>query len=192
MKVFFIIFLSLIMQNHAFAIQVEEIWSADYNPQLKVQCFDGEETLCRDLCKSDLSSNECIVDQKVCRDCVGTSLLVTNIFEGMGVRYRNRGDEVSSYELIDLLTSKNFVTFTSKSVYNHVDAYNSLTLQKKFQSLCPAETKSTPVVFFDLKPKSNILNKVRYVACDEKIFTMSAEVLVDIGLDLKGFKIRFY
>lgn len=192
MKIFFLIFLTLVTNNSAFALQVEEIWSSDYRPQLKVLCTSGEEQMCSELCKSEQAVNECIIDQKVCRDCVGTSLLVTNIFEGMGVRYRNRGDEVTSYELIDLLKSKNFVSFTSKSVYNHVDSYDSLTLQKKFLSLCPAGTMSTPVVFFDLKAKTNILNKVRYVACDDKIFTMSDEVLVDIGLDLKSIKFRFY
>lgn len=192
MKIFFIILSFIILQTQAFAIGVEEIWSSDYKPQLKVNCLDGEEAMCSSLCPGNLSGKQCILDQKVCRDCIGTSLLVTNIFEGMGIRYRNRGDEISIYEFVDLIASKNFVTFTSKSVYNHVDSYDSLSLQKKFQSLCPEGPSSIPVVFFDLKPKTNVLNKVRYVACGERLFTMSDDALVDIGIELKSFKIKFY
>lgn len=192
MKVVLILLSFMTLQNYVFAMGVEEVWSSEYRPQLKLSCTEGEESMCSDLCPGSSSAKECILDQKVCRDCVGTSLLVTNIFEGMGVRYRNRGDEVSFYEFVDLIASKNFVSFTSKSVYNHVDSYDSLVLQKKFQSLCPVNSTLMPVVFFDLKPRTNVLNKVRYVACGEKLYTMSDDALVDIGVELKSFKIRFY
>lgn len=128
---------------------------------------------------------------KVCRDCIGTSLLVTDIFEGMGVRYKNTGKEIRFDEFVTFLRTGQFVTFSAKSVYNHVDNYDSLNLQMRFNGLCPFEPKNPAIVFFDLRPKSNVLNKVRYVACDQSVFEMDDKALIDNDGQLKKFKKQF-
>ncbi|MCK6596528.1 MAG: hypothetical protein L6Q33_15140, partial [Bacteriovoracaceae bacterium] len=167
-----------------------EIWSEDYKPFLKIQCSERDSEICSKVCELDFTGT-CQVPMKVCRDCIGTSLLVTDIFEGMGVRYKNIGKEIRFDEFIDFLRANQFVTFSAKSVYNHVDNYDSLNLQMRFNGLCPFEPKNPAVVFFDLRPKSNVLNKVRYVACDQSIFEMDDKALIDNNGQLKKFKKQF-
>lgn len=167
-----------------------EIWSEDYKPFLKIQCSERDTEICSNVCELDLSGT-CYIPMKVCRDCIGTSLLVTDIFEGMGVRYKNTGKEIRFDEFVTFLRTGQFVTFSAKSVYNHVDNYDSLNLQMRFNGLCPFEPKNPAIVFFDLRPKSNVLNKVRYVACDQSVFEMDDKALIDNDGQLKKFKKQF-
>lgn len=167
-----------------------EIWSEDYKPYLSVQCDLRNQSDCEKLCPLDDNSS-CQLPMKVCRDCIGTSLLVTDIFEGMGVRYKNTGKEIRFDEFVTFLRTGQFVTFSAKSVYNHVDNYDSLNLQMRFNGLCPFEPKNPAIVFFDLRPKSNVLNKVRYVACDQSVYEMDDKALIDNDGQLKKFKKQF-
>jgi len=167
-----------------------ELWTEDYKPYLSVQCDLRNQSDCERLCRLD-DNFSCQLPMKVCRDCIGTSLLVTDIFEGMGVRYKNTGKEIRLDEFVDFLRLGQFVTFSAKSVYNHVDNYDSLNLQMRFNGLCPFEPRNPAIVFFDLRPKSNVLNKVRYLACDGNIFEMDDKALIDNDGQLKKFKKQF-
>lgn len=159
-----------------FAFDINENWNQQNILQLEINCSDGDR-FCNDLCHQDES---CKIEEKICYNCVGTSLLMNSIFEQMGQKYRNTEVEVSPYELIDFLTQKKFISFTSKSIFNQIDAYDSPLLKNRFQSLCSNQT-NYPVVIFELDLKSNSPRTVKYVICSEKIFSMSDQAQIDIN-----------
>lgn len=163
--------------------RVEEIWDDNYNPKLNFIC-DRNEQLCGQLCNNKTT---CQVNEVVCRDCIGTSLLMTNIFDGMGTQYRSTGQEILGYEFIDFIKKGMYVTFSSKSIYNQTDSYDSELLRSKFLSLCPIGTLSS-LVFFSVKDRSNILEDVKYVVCDRSIFEMSNNP--DVVLDEERVKLK--
>ncbi|MDD4974340.1 MAG: hypothetical protein PHY93_08300 [Bacteriovorax sp.] len=145
-----------------------EYWDESYSPKLKIIC-DKDESLCNQLCNIETG---CEINQVVCRDCIGTSILMTNIFEGMGTSYRSTSENISTYEFVDFLKQGMYVTFSSKSIYNQTDSYDSATLKEKFLSLCPENTDNA-LVFFSLGHASNVLDEVKYVTCDSNIFRMN-------------------
>jgi hypothetical protein len=147
---------------------VGEFWDLDNIPKIKFSC-DTIDTTCYQLCNVQTG---CEVIEKVCRDCVGTSILMTNVFEGMGIQYRNTNENVSNHDFFDFLKLGMFVTFSSKSIYNQTDSYDSDYLRTKFLSLCPSGTQNV-LAFFSLKNKSNSLDEARYVVCDDSVFGMS-------------------
>lgn len=182
MKAFFaLLILSLSLFQAAQAQwTVSEYWDQDNSPRLKFVC-DKYDVLCNQLCSS---SSVCEIKQVVCRDCIGTSILMTNIFEGMGTFYRSTGESINAYEFVDFIKRGMYVIFSSKSIYNQADSYDSDALKAKFLSLCPSDTQNS-LVFFSLKTSSNVLEEVKYVICDSKIFGMSDNP--DIVLNDKAF-----
>lgn len=170
--------------SSAFSFELLEQWSTDYSPELKATCSSMDQ-LCLTLCDNEF---ECTIPVKTCKDCIGTSVLMTNIFDRMGLGYRNSGKEIDSSELIELIRSGNFVTFTSKSVYNQTDSFDSAPMKARFKTLCPNDV-DYPVVFFSLKERSSILSEVKYVACGSDIFAMTSTP--DIIDGLKPLRIKF-
>jgi hypothetical protein len=172
-----IILLMMLMKiSTSFAFEVKEIWNQENRLQIEFQC-SSIDRFCHDLCLKD---DSCKVEEKVCLNCVGTSMLMNSIFEQMGLKYRNTQEEVSSYELIDFLNKNNFVSITSKSIFNQIEAYDSPVLKSRFQSLCP-ENIAYPLVIFELNPTSHTPRSVKYVLCDEKIFRMTDSPIILTG-----------
>lgn len=163
----------LISANSAFAISYEPVWTEDYKKNVIMTCSE-DEFQCEDLC----GKSSCIIKEKVCRNCIGSNIRITHIFRDMGRSFTNTGNEVSYYEVLETLGSQHFATFTSKSIYNIVERYDSTKLRLKFQSLCPNEVKY-PVVVFSTKKVSRILDKVKFVVCGEKAFEMSSDAIID-------------
>jgi hypothetical protein len=152
----------------AFAFEINEVWNHQNKLQLEINCADGDR-FCNDLCHHN---DSCEIEEKICYNCVGTSLPMNSIFEQMGQKYRNTEEEVSPYELIDFLTQKKFISFTSKSIFNQIDAYDSPLLKTRFQGLCSTHV-SYPIVLFELGNSSYSPKNVKYVLCSDKIFKMS-------------------
>ncbi len=163
-------------------LSFEEYWSVELEPFLNINCQGDYKSFCQKVCNVE-ADKSCSIPMPVCRDCIGTSLLITNIFESMGIRYRNSGNHISNEVFSEYLSRKQFVTFSSKSVYNHVDSYDSQNLRNRFKSLCTEEIES-PIVFFDINPKGNRLGKVRFLACGSTIYEMTDEALIDGELKL--------
>ncbi|MFT6604635.1 MAG: hypothetical protein ACJARO_002158, partial [Bacteriovoracaceae bacterium] len=147
----------LISANSAFAISYESIWTEDYKKNVIMTCSE-DEFQCEDLC----GKSSCVIKEKVCRNCIGSNIRITHIFRDMGRSFTNTGNEVSYYEVLEILGSGHFATFTSKSIYNIVERYDSAKLRKKFQSLCPNEI-NYPIVIFSTKKVSRILDEVKFV-----------------------------
>lgn len=170
------LFMFLSFTTVAFANwSVDEYWDINNSPRLKFTC-DRYDTLCTNLCEF---STSCDVKELVCRDCIGTSILMTNIFEGMGTQYRSTGETVRVYEFVDFILQGMYVTFSSKSIYNQTDSYNSDFLKNKFLSLCPANTKNA-MAFFSLRNGTNILEDSKFVICDSQIYRMTNKPNINV------------
>jgi hypothetical protein len=187
-----ILFIFTILSSNAFSdYNIKEFWDKDYTPKIGVTCTNKDK-FCTNLCKN---KTYCEFPQVTCRDCISTSILMTNIFENMSVFYRNSGETAPSIEFINFLKSKNYVSFSSRSIYNQTDSFDSAELQTRFQNLCPNFTKY-PVVFFNLKENSNILNEAQYVACDSNVYKMTTDkdivseepLMLKMDLQLKSFR----
>jgi hypothetical protein len=181
-----VLLLSIFTWTHASAISYEPQWSESFEKTVKMSCQEGE-FQCEDLC----GESTCVVKEKVCRNCIGSNILITHIFRDMGRSYISTANEVSYYEVLELLQSGNFASFTSKSVYNIVERYDSMALRQKFQSLCPNGTKY-PVVLFKTKEISRILDQVQYVLCGDMAFEMSDEAEIDVNKNAKFIDNNLY
>ena len=159
-----------------------EFGDQNNSPKLKITC-DSKDSYCSQICNNESS---CEIRQTACRDCIGTSLLMTNIFEDMGISYRSTNEIVSNYELVDFLQLGLFVTFSSKSIYNQTDSYDSDGLRAKFLSLCPLNAENS-LVFFSLKNKTRVIDEVKYVICDGVVFKMSddPDIILNESIYLK-------
>lgn len=155
--------------NLSYSFVISEVWNSENSPMMNSTCSTNER-FCKELCNQE---GECSFNVKVCKDCVGTSILMTNIFEQMGTQYRNTGSQVSEYELIDFIKEQNFVIFSSRSIYNQIDSFDGPVIRARFQSLCSSGIEY-PVVFFQLKEKSSVINEIKYVVCGSDIYSMSA------------------
>lgn len=146
-----------------------------------------DEYQCEDFCGEKI----CKIEEKVCRNCIGSNLLITHIFRDMGRTFRNSGNEISYYEVLETLSTNLFASFTSKSIYNIVERYDSPKLRKKFQSLCDNGTEY-PVVIFGINKVSRILDEVKFVLCGDQAFEMSNDAIVDVNEKAQFKDIKLY
>jgi len=172
-----IFFLILFCSVSNFALEIETVWTETSEKRLAISC--GEDEACVQFC---MGNNSCFMREKVCKNCVGTSLKMTYIFEEMGRNLFNSGEAVGPYELFDLLTSTNFVSLSSKSVYNLIERFDSLSLRRRFRSLCLDET-AYPIVFFN-KVRSGEIGSVKAVWCNSGVYRMDqdSEVIIEDSL----------
>ena len=98
---------------------------------------------------------------------MGGTPQMTYIFSEMGTMIVAE-EEISDYELIDLIKSENFISISSKSIYNQHTALNSPELRKRFQSLCPDSKNHDPIVFFGLNEISLRLEEAKMVVCERE------------------------
>ncbi len=181
MKKLIIIYL-ILSTSQVLAYQLKTTWNSKLQKIITIKC-EGDAS-CQQFCGG---KQECATIETYCRSCIGNDPYVTSVFSGMGQLFRNAGEEVSSEEFFTFLNSRNFVSFTSKSVYNNIERFNSKKLQQRFQSLCPIETEY-PIVFFNIDPIGHNLGKVQYVLCNGpshsmEIFKMTNDTstVIDLG-----------
>ena len=138
-------------------------WSPFFEKELKMVCSEGDYS-CDQLCQND---SECLFEEKVCRNCIGSSIYLTHIFDNVGKSIVRREEKASFYELFDLINFKLFSSISSKSIYNHVTGYNSKELKEKFQSLCLPYKVEYPVIIFEMDTISGYLGKPKYLICND-------------------------
>lgn len=164
------------MTFNVYATEFSTQWDENYNKKLVISCLSND-FMCREFCGE---ATKCEFPEKVCRDCIGSSPYITNIFQEMGRTYRNLGYEVNYSQVMDLILKGHFATFTSKSIYNQLGRFDSANLKQKFKSLCPDEDTEYPVVFFKTDVRNRKLGKVQFVTCSSGIYVMSDYADVDI------------
>mgnify|MGYP000247618367 FL=1 len=182
-NIILILALTLISQI-TFGYSVESGWNDSYQKELSFYCAEGD-TLCHDLCEND---SVCKVKEETCHNCIGTSITLTYIFNYMGKAYTNTGVEANEADILSKVETKSFVTLSSKSIYNHVDSFNSMSLRKNFRSLCTDGTMY-PIVFFDKNVRTQKIGDVQFVFCNSGVYEM--EFGADIIFEEKSFKSLF-
>lgn len=163
-----VIILTLLFLPSLYAAEFTNTWTEYYEKKVVMNCPHEDDFSCENFCGQ---KQHCEIKENICRDCIGSSIAMTYIFKYMGLNLKNNGQKVSIYEFLDLLSSGDFVSLNAKSIYNHVDRFNSLSLRRKFQSLCNNGARE-PLVLFEKDARGQRISNVRYVACDEDIFQM--------------------
>ncbi|WP_417336597.1 hypothetical protein [Halobacteriovorax marinus] len=176
MKFFVSLFLSLFFVFNINAAVVENGWNDSYEKELNFYCSEGD-YLCFDICGK---FEQCKVPEETCHNCIGTSIHLTYIFNYMGKAYTNTGVEANPSSVRDLIRSRRFVSFSSRSIYNHVDSFNSPTLRRNFRSLCSDGTRY-PIVVFEKSRVTKKVTDVRFVFCESGTYEMefSSDVIVN-------------
>ncbi len=171
------ILISMFFISNLYALEISSGWTSSYEKEIAISCNDGEENQCNYLCGSD---TRCSIVEGYCRDCAGTSLYLKVLFSEMGSRYHNSKRSVDVYDFFDFIVAGDFITISSKSIYNFVTSYNSFELRMRFQELCGYEDPY-PIVF--LESSARQLGQIRYVACNlpqSGLSIMEMEERVDV------------
>ena len=157
---------SLFIAN-SFALDFKTNWSDSFEKSIVMTC-SVDDSQCRETCGNE---KQCVFAEEVCRNCIGTSIYMTHLFKTMGQVYRNNGVEVTTDEVVSLLASGSYASISAKSIYNHVDKFNSRSLRVRFQSLCSNSTQE-PIVILSMNKKTKILGDVQYVLCQDESYEM--------------------
>lgn len=172
-------FLFLTIGFSSYALEIQTNWSESSEKSLSLNC--GDNSACEQFCDGPT----CEVAEKVCKNCVSTSIAMTFAFKEMG-RALVATQGLDPYALFDLLESGNFVSLTSRSIYNLVERFNSSALRQRFRSLCTDGT-AYPHAFFEVSA-SGSLGAPRMVWCEsgiyglERLSELPVEGLTDLGL----------
>ena len=156
-KFLFILFLTI---SAVSANEIDHRWNEYLSKELVVKCLE-DSRLCEEICGDEYL---CVIPERPCRNCMGATPQMTYIFSEMG-KMIVAEEEISDYELIDLIKSQNFISISSKSIYNQYSALDAPELKARFQSLCPESEGSNPIVFFGLNPTSLRLEEAKMVTC---------------------------
>jgi hypothetical protein len=157
----------------AFSLEVTDRWNHKFQKEVVVTCEESE-YFCEDLCEK---KEQCILKEKVCRDCIGSTIYLTHVFDQIG-RSIVASEEAQFEDMIELLGSNNFSVISSNSVYNMVDALGDKNIEKRFASLCPSQEFSRPTIIFEVKEVSGLLGKPKLIVCNNgensKIFHVNS------------------
>lgn len=158
---------AIIFSSNILAMNIGTKWNrTSFEKEVLISCTSSEDYLCIDLCNNEKS---CAVTEGYCRDCAGDNLFLKTIFKQLGRTYQNTGSEVSKDDFISYIKEGDFVTVSSKSIYNTIDKFNSSKLKERFRSLCKLPTEY-PVVFLDVEHTSRIPTNVKFVTCVNEDF----------------------
>lgn len=159
--------LLFLLSSNILAMNIGTKWNrTSFEKEVLVGCSESESYLCIDLCNNEKS---CSVTEGYCRDCAGDNLFLKTLFKQLGRTYKNTSVEVSKDDFVSYLKEGDFVTISSKSIYNTIDKFNSSKLKERFRSLCKLPTEY-PIVFLDVEHVSRTPIKVKYVTCENEDF----------------------
>lgn len=171
-KLFFLI--TIIFSQSVWSVQISTSWNDDNRKYLNLLCSQEVDYICDLTCDS---LERCELPIPFCADCVGTSIIMTFYLQEMGRYITNQGQAADIYIFTDLLRSGDFIAMTSRSIYNHIDSFNSPALQRRFRSLCDDQTMY-PVVFFERMPSRQI-GKPQMVWCESGISKLTTDPNID-------------
>jgi hypothetical protein len=159
-KILFFLFTLGLGQIVQAGISFESSWNNKFQKELIVSC-DENELFCKRLCEDNI---RCILPEGPCRDCIGTSLMITNFLSEIGRTIVNSNVLSDKEEFLNFLMSGKFVTFVPNDVYNVIDASGSLSAMRKFEKLCPKDSLDQ-IVFFNVNPHTRKVIGPKSVYC---------------------------
>ncbi len=141
MRVIFILALILLV-NTSFAVQFAPLMKAA--PKVEVKCNPSEES-CLSLCQGEL---ECVLDTALCRDCLGSSLFLTELYRSLG-RSLLPSHELSIEKLFEDLKDKKLMVIDRRFFLNIFEDHNSFDFKEYYSLLC-GHQDSMPILFAEL------------------------------------------
>ncbi len=183
MKTLFLLLTLVFCQMVQAGIFFESSWNEKLQKDLIVSC-EGKELFCKELCGDN---SQCIIPEGPCRDCIGTSLMMTNLLSEMGRTIVNSEVLSDKEEFLNFLRSGKFVTLIPNDVYNVIDASSSISAMKKFEKLCPKDSLDQ-IVFLNVDPFTRKVLSPKAVYCvqeeDSYMFDLSTtpEVIINTNM----------
>ena len=170
----FIFFFILAFSFNTFAeFQVESRWNNNNEKEVVLTCDMDSMMMCMSTC---LDSYECVIPEDICYNCVGNDLFLVNFYKNIGLSIRSTFYFVPHLQLRELLRQENFITLKANSIYNIISDYNSKSMQKKFDALCPEVGEYEPLVFVRVDDERKPI-ELKFVACGSDLFEMTDQIL---------------
>jgi hypothetical protein len=171
----------LLLSLSASAWEAQEDWNSDLEQVLLINC-NSDEAVCVSTCGD---SYQCRVPAELCRNCVGTGILLSYFYQEVGRWFVNSGEKLTSLQLNGLLKDGKFILLTANSPYNIFTSLNDLKIERNFNSLCPAGYDSFPVVLGALNERREF-SSVSAVICHgdngAEVYRMKPTPNAEIGL----------
>jgi len=163
-----------------FAQKIEVKWTDLLRKEVHLNCNAGE-LFCENICKA---SSYCIIQEGTCHNCIGTGIQILHIFSEIG-RSIHRIDQASFEDVGEFLKLGAFVTFSAQDAYNLIDTHQSVSVLKKFESLCP-ENSLNQILFFRTHPESRKLISPDFLYCEffekTEVFKIEDKILIKDGI----------
>ncbi len=184
MKYLFLFFISFSI--NIFAQSIEITWRDDFKKELTFSCRASSH-FCHELCSGD---SVCYLEEGICRSCIGTGLKINFILSELGRSIRTTEEQYDSESFISLLKNNSFATLTSKDPYNIIDAFGSIKVYKKFESLC-REGSLSQIVFLKLSPDDRSIQRPELVYCEYEDSVSLLKIHSSPDLEMTLLKLAF-
>ncbi len=158
MKIVFLFLIAFLPKTYAWDAYVE--LAPDLSNVLTVNCGRNE-LLCWKLCTN---MNICKLESADCRNCIGANTYLSHFYREVGRLFTNSGKTLPSDEILNLLKKKRLIYLTPHGAYNIYSALGDLRIEKAFNSLCPTDFDSMPVVLATLTDDGRI-DAASHVIC---------------------------
>lgn len=165
----------------AFSWEAQEHWGKELNQELLINC-ESNEKVCTNTCND---SYQCYVPLNLCKNCIGTGILMSYFYQEVGKWFVNSGVQIPEAQFLKLIENRNIVLLTHNSPYNIFTPVNDMGIEKSFNSLCPDKFDSFPLVIGELD-QGQELKKISAVICHgaqgAKVFKINTKPQVEINL----------
>lgn len=139
---------------------VHTSWNDQFVKEIHVTC-SLQESFCYDLCDS---FSTCVIEEKTCRSCIGTGLAIQRILSELGRTVRFNSRLSSTMPVLNLIKNGNFFAISARDAFNVLDAFDSISVLRKFESLCPGESDDQ-LLFIEVDEVSRKILHPRFVFC---------------------------
>lgn len=184
MRFLFLFFISFSI--NVFAQSIEISWRDDFKKELSFSCKASSQ-FCHELCSGD---SVCYIEEGVCRSCIGTGLKMNYILSELGRSIRTTEENYDIESFMSFLKNNLFATLTSKDPYNIIDAFGSIKVYKKFESLC-REGSLSQILFLKLSPDDRSVQRPELVYCEYEDSVSLLKIQSGPDLEMTLLKLAF-
>lgn len=138
--IFFLLILLGSARSYAMNFQVQ----MNPSPRLKVQCQASDKE-CVELCVNEL---ECVIKTNLCRDCLGSSLFMTEMYRSLG-RSLLPAKKVSADKVFKALKENRMMVIDRRFFLNIIEDSNSFDFKEYYSLLCSHQDQM-PILFIEL------------------------------------------
>ena len=114
------------------------------SPRVNVSCLPSENE-CLSLCDQ---KSECVIETNLCRDCMGSSLFMTELYRSLG-RSLLPEKKLSTENILKALKEKQMMVIDRRFFLNIIEDSNSFDFKEYYSLLCDYQDKM-PILFVEL------------------------------------------